>query len=66
MSAGFGIAASITTGRSPLSLDDVLLTAAGVAVALLLVGLVWIRVVRPFGDQAHGVVRTLAEVVGTR
>lgn len=66
VSAGFGIAASITTGNSPLSLDDVLLTAAGVAVALLLVGLVWIRVVRPFGDQAHGVVRALAAAVGER
>jgi hypothetical protein len=66
VSAGFDIAASITTGNSPLSLDDVLLTAAGVAVALLLVGLVWIRVVRPFGDHAHEVVRALAVAVGER
>jgi hypothetical protein len=64
LSAGFDIAASISTGRSPMSLDDVLLTVAGIAVALLLMGLVWIRVVRPFGDQAHGVVRALAAVVG--
>jgi hypothetical protein len=64
VSAGFDIAASITTGRSPLSLDDVLLTVAGIAVALLLLGLVWVRVVRPFGDQAHGVVRALAAAVG--
>jgi hypothetical protein len=64
VSAGFGIAASITTGTSPLSLDDMLLTVAGIAIALLLVGLVWVRVVRPFGDQAHGVVRALAEIVG--
>jgi hypothetical protein len=66
VSAGFDITASITTGTSPLSLDDMLLTVAGIAVALLLLGLVWVRVVRPFGDQAHGVVRALAEVVGTR
>jgi hypothetical protein len=64
VSAGFDIAASITTGRSPLSRDDVLLTVAGIAVALLLLGVVWVRVVRPFGDQAHRVVRALAAVVG--
>jgi hypothetical protein len=66
VSAGFDIAASITTGTSPLSLDDMLLTLAGIAVALLLLGLVWVRVVRPFGDQAHGVVRALAAAVGER
>lgn len=66
VSAGFGIAAAITTGTSPLSLDDMLLTLAGIAIALLLLGLVWVRVVRPFGDKAHGVVRALAAAVGER
>jgi hypothetical protein len=63
LSAGFDIAASIS-GGSPMSLQDVLLTLGGILVALLLLGLVWTRVVRPFGDQAHGVVRDLATVVG--
>ena len=66
LSAGFDIAASISTGSSPMSLQDVLLTLGGILVALLLLGVVWIRVVRPYGDQAHGVVRALAEVVGNR
>jgi hypothetical protein len=64
LSAGFDVAASLSTGHSPMSLEDVLLTLGGVLVALLLLGLVWIRVVRPFGDQAHGVVRELAAVIG--
>ncbi len=64
LSAGFDIAASFSTGHSPLSLQDVLLTLGGVLVALLLLGVVWVRVVRPFGDQAHTVVRELAAVIG--
>jgi hypothetical protein len=66
VSAGFDIAASLSTGTSPMSLQDVLLTLGGILFALLLLGLVWIRVVRPFGDQAHGVVRALAEAIGNR
>jgi hypothetical protein len=62
--AGFDTAASFSTGHSPLSLRDVLLTLGGTLVALLLLGVIWIRVVRQFGDQAHSVVRSLAAVIG--
>ena len=64
LSTGFGIAASISSRTVSISFEDVLLMVGCILGAVVLVGIVWLKVVRPFGDQAHRVVRALAGVVG--
>lgn len=64
LSAGFDIVASISSRTVAISLHDVLLTVGAILGAAVLVGVAWVNVVRPFGDQAFSVVRALAAVVG--